>query len=474
MGRRVNDLEELADETAVAAATRRALNRIALPNGGGGAHQAPELRSPSDVPSRPSSLYATPLEMSRENSRTLHDLSSAPGPPPVSSASTRYAPSTPTPHNHQAYTLGAPTLSTSGRSSTSSLLPRSPSQTSFASMSPPPPSMERSRSSGSTESHHGRNQSLTSAYAPATSITLGTPGGSRSSEVDPFSPRLPTADGRTTLVRPYDWNYEAEKPHDDDDDVRQGAKRRPSAQIGLVGRVLDAPPNLLGYLTRSLRTKPPSSRSLTSNALNGSPLKGADSKRRAPLVIRLAFISYLAFSFLYLTCSLPRHLFGGSDPASLKDQDGTFAALRARLASASSGEPGESWRNLAGDLGAKAGIDLPWNRGAAVDSVDAPMPVSAMEAEDAPGVASDSWGKVQRIGNPDGACLPSRSTAPPADTAPDVQRNGRRHEIRTTIRSLPSRILTASQRCTTRSIGTSLTKSYRTSCRPASVPRQRI
>ena len=359
MGRRVDDLEGLVDETAVAAATRRALNRIALPNGGGGAHQAPELRSPSDVPSRPSSLYATPLEMSRENSRTLHDLSSTPGPPPVSSASTRYAPSTPTPHNHQAYTLGALSPSTSGRSSISSLLPHSPSQTSFASMSSPPASMERSRSSGSTESHHGRNQSLTSPYAPATSITLGAPGGSRSSDVDPFSPRLPIGDGRTTSARSYDWNYEAEKPSGDDEDVRQGAKRRPSAQIGLVGRVLDAPPNLLGYLTRSLRAKPSPSRSLTSSALNGSPLKGADSRRRAPLVIRLAFISYLAFSFLYLTCSLPRHLFGGSDPASLKDQDGTFAALRARLASAGSGEPGESWRTLAGDLGAKAGIDLP-------------------------------------------------------------------------------------------------------------------
>jgi hypothetical protein len=168
-------------------------------------------------------------------------------------------------------------------------------------------------------------------------------------------------------------------------------------------------------------------------------------------------------AFLYLTCSLPRHLFGGSDPASLKDQDGTFAALRAR-----------------------------WHRHGFVRPVDCrtlvPMQVDArFRAEVARQISPPRW-----------YVPPSRATAPPADTkshaqrnrrrheirttprvarhfwlvrllrllrghrhgfvrpvdcrtlVPHAQRNRRRHEIRTTIRSLPSRIPTASQKCTTR------------------------
>lgn len=179
-----------------------------------------------------------------------------------------------------------------------------------------------------------------------------------------------------------------------DEDVRQGAKRRANGPGGFVGRVLDAPPNLLSRLTRPLRAKP-LSRSLTTGTLNGSVLKSASpstQRRRAPLVVRLALISYLAFSLLYLTCSLPR-LFLGSEAAASVDKDGTFAALRARLARAS--DYGE---HPAGDLGAKAGVDLP-RQGSAGNMAAAAIAGAPEEPE----VANDAWGKVQRIGNPDGA-----------------------------------------------------------------------
>ncbi|GAA5883108.1 hypothetical protein JCM3774_002858 [Rhodotorula dairenensis] len=367
------------DESALAAASRRAMNRIALPNGGDHLAAGPY---PRDSGSRPSSLYATPPEMSRESSSSG----------PVAPASLRYGTAASAPRTHQAYTLGAPSPSASARSSISSLLPRSPSQTSFASMSSSsPPSMERSRSAES----HLRNQSLTSACAP---VTIGAPGAGvvRGSDPDPFSPES-RADSRAGLARTYDWTGETEKVYSSDEDVRQGAKRRASAQTGLVARVLDAPPNLLSRLTRPLRAKPPS-RSLATTVLNGSTFKGANAtapRRRSPLIIRLALISYLALSLLYLTCSLPRLLLG-AEPALSTDKDGTFAALRARIARTGGGDPGESWRDLAGDLGAKAGVAVPRPTGA-----DAMAQATTADAPEEPEVANDSWGKVQRIGNPD-------------------------------------------------------------------------
>lgn len=185
---------------------------------------------------------------------------------------------------------------------------------------------------------------------------------------------------------------EAEKAYVSDDDVREGAKRRIPERAGPVDWILDAPGALLSYLTRPLRATIPPNRLLTTSPALHATVPPMTGKKKSPLPIRLAIIAYLAFSFLYLTFSLPSYLFSS---ASRTDKDGNVST---RLGA----EPGAAgWqvvRDYADGLGAKAGIDLPWLKPSDGASTSAAKPATDADVE----LSVEGWGKVQRIGNPDG------------------------------------------------------------------------
>jgi len=287
---------------------------------------------------------------------------------------------------HQAYNLSSttstaqPPPSSASASSTSFPMSRPPSYNTIMAGSSSSQAMDRGRSNGSDI--HSRQQSLTSACPPATSTISGfaTP----KSDITAFSPV--SSNGAARSWRTYDWGMPNEKGSSDED-VREGGKSR-GDEVGIGSKILAIPNAILAiFLAPLTGTNPASSnRPPYSPLLNGSsspskpPTSGPPHSKRYPLIVRLFTISYLVFSFLFLTINLSSRLLSSESSDS----------LRAKLESTGGQEGWQLVRHYADGLGAKAGIDLSW----------AHYKDSSEETEESK-LAEDDWGTIRRIGHPD-------------------------------------------------------------------------
>lgn len=170
-----------------------------------------------------------------------------------------------------------------------------------------------------------------------------------------------------------------------DEDVREGAKSR-SEEVGIGSKILAIPTVILAIFLAPLTGTSPTStgRHAYSPNLNGasSPSKPTTSNphasKRYPLIVRLSTISYLVFSFLFLTANLSSRILS----------PGTSELLK--LESRRGQEGWQLMRQYADGLGAKAGIDLSWAHY-----------TSSTEDGNVPSEAGDDWGTIRRIGHPD-------------------------------------------------------------------------
>lgn len=294
--------------------------------------------------------------------------STSPLPSPIPSS----RPYSPNQYAHQAYNLGGSSQPSSSASA-SHPMSRPPSYNTIMSSSQP---MDRSRSNGSDI--HARQQSLTSACPPATSSINGysTP----KSDITAFSPA--SSNGPRSW-RTYDWGMPGEKGSSSDEDVREGGKSR--GEPGVGSKILAIPNALLAVFLAPLNGGSHSRQPYSPN-LNGSssPSKpsssssGSPNSTRYPLIVRLLTISYLVFSFSFLSIKLSSHLLS----------DSSSDALRAKLESRGGQEGWQLMRQYADGLGAKAGIDLSWAH------------YKSSEVEEG-AVDEDDWGMIRRIGDPD-------------------------------------------------------------------------
>lgn len=300
--------------------------------------------------------------------------SNSPLPSPIPTS----RPYSPNQYAHQAYNLGSSSSSSSQPNSSASAshpMSRPPSYNTIMSSSQP---MDRSRSNGSDI--HARQQSLTSACPPATSSVINgysTP----KSDITAFSPA--SSNGPRSW-RTYDWGMPSEKGSSSDEDVREGGKSR--GEPGVGSKILAIPNAILAIFLAPLNSGSHSRQPYSPN-LNGSssPSKpstsssGSTSSTRYPLIVRLLTISYLVFSFSFLSIKLSSHLLS----------DSSSDALRAKLESRGGQEGWQLMRQYADGLGAKAGIDLSWAHYKSSDVGDG-------------AVDEDDWGMIRRIGHPDG------------------------------------------------------------------------
>ncbi|GAA5907082.1 uncharacterized protein JCM6883_006132 [Sporobolomyces salmoneus] len=342
----------------------------------------------------------------KTTSSPLQIFTGSPQPSPLISSTSPLPTAVPLPRPyspHQAYNLHSttsaplpPPSSSASASMTSFPMSRPPSYNTImaGSSSSASQPMDRSRSNGSDI--HSRQQSLTSACPPATSSINGfnTP----KSDVTAFSPVSSHNGGRSW--RTYDWGVPSEKGGLDED-VREGAKSR-GEEVGIGSKILAIPNALLAiFLAPLTGTNPTSSNrqayspNLSGPSSSSKPtLAGPPASKRYPLIVRLFTIAYLIFSFLFLTLNLSSRLLSSSSSNSLK----------AKLESRGGQEGWQLMRQYADGLGAKAGIDLSWaHYKSSVDEV----------AEDSE--TGEEWGTIRRIGHPDKPVTDS--------TALDAQQN---------------------------------------------------
>ncbi|GAA6061141.1 hypothetical protein JCM10212_001741 [Sporobolomyces blumeae] len=310
------------------------------------------------------------------------------GSPSPSFASTSPIPSPvplPRPYSpsHQQYNVNSapPSASTSSHP-----MSRPPSYNTI--MSSSSQQMDRSRSNASDM--HARRQSLTSACPPVTASLSGyaTP----KSDVTAFSPASSTG---PRGWRTYDWGVPREKLGDGQEDVREGAKHKgATAETGMVSKILAVPSALLASFLAPLNstTRSPYSPNLNGASSPSKPTSGGSPSKRYPLLVRLLTISYLVFSFLFLTVTLTSKLLS---PASSD-------SVRAKLESRGGQEGWQLMRSYADGLGQKAGIDLSWAHYKGADGIVGQSgQVEAVGSMDSEAEQGDDWGVIRRIGHPD-------------------------------------------------------------------------